>query len=51
MPPGPPTPLTLATPAFPLIVFTPGIMPVFYLILLPAVFSDIHPGHNNTTWD
>ena len=33
----------LAMLAFLLIMFTPGIMSVFYLILLPSGFSDIHP--------
>ena len=45
----PPDPLlTLATLAFLLIIFTCGIMPVFYPILVPAMFFDIHPGHNKT---
>ena len=43
--------LTLTMLAFPLIIFTPGIMSVFYLMLIPAGFSDIHPGHNKTTWE
>ena len=50
-PPDSPAPLTLATPAFPLIMFTSGIISTFYLILLSACFSDIHPGHNETVWD
>ena len=40
------TPLMPATLAFLLIMFTPGIIFVFYLILFPAGFSDIYPGHN-----
>ena len=31
-------------------MFTPGIMSAFYLILFPAGFSEIHPGHNKT-WE
>ena len=50
MPPGSPPLLTLSTLAFPLITFTPGIMPVFYLILFQAGFSDMQPGHN-TAWE
>ena len=38
-------PMALATLDFPLIMFTPGSMPVFYLILHQAGFSDVHPGH------
>ena len=38
--------LMLVVPAFPLIMFTPRIMFVFYLILFPAGFFDMHPGHN-----
>ena len=41
----------LATLAFLLIMFTPGIIPVFYLILFPAGFSDTHPGQKTTTQD
>ena len=41
-----PVPLKLATIAFLLIMFTPGIMSVFHLIFFLAGFSDIHPGHN-----
>ena len=47
--PEPLAPLTLAMLAFLLIMFTPGIISTFYLILFPADFSDIHPGHNKTT--
>ena len=39
-PPDPPALLMLATLAFLLIMFTSGIMYVFYLILFPAGFSD-----------
>ena len=46
-----PTPLVPATLAFLLIMFTPGIMYVFYLILFLAGFSDIHPGHNKMPQD
>ena len=42
----PPVPLILATLASPVITFNPGIMSVFYLILFPAGFSDIHLAHN-----
>ena len=45
-PPEPPALLTLATIAFPLIMFTAGIISVFYLTLFPAGFPNIHPGHN-----
>ena len=45
----PPTPSTPPTLAFPLIMFTSGIMFVFYLILFPAGVSHIHPGHNKTS--
>ena len=51
---GPPRPLALLTLtrlAFVLVMFTPGIMSVFYLNLFPAVFSDIHPGHNRKAQD
>ena len=44
----PPALLMLATLAFLLIMFTCGIIFVFYLILFPAGFSDIHLGHNKT---
>ena len=47
----PPTQLKPATPAFPLIMFIPGIMYIFYLILFLAGFSDIHPGHKKTSYD
>ena len=50
-PPDPSVLLTLATLAFPLIMFTTGIMYVFYLILFLAGFSDMHPGYNKTAWD
>ena len=40
-PPDPVAPLTLS---FPLIMFAFGIIFVFYLILFPAGFSDIHLG-------
>ena len=30
---------------------TPGIMPLFYLILLPAGSSDMHPGRNKMPKD
>ena len=46
---GPPRPLALLTLtrlAFVLVMFTPGIMSVFYLN-----FSDIHPGHNRKAQD
>ena len=43
--------LTLAMIAFLLIMFTPGIMSVFYLILIPASFSDIHPCYNKMMQD
>ena len=46
--PRPPSYVILATLVFPL-MFTPGIMSVFHLILFPAFFSDIHPEHNKTT--
>ena len=49
-PPDPLALLMLTTLAFLLIMFTPGIMYVFYLILFPADFSDIHPRYNKT-WD
>ena len=39
----PPALLMLATLAFPLIMFAPGIISVFYL-MFPAGFYDIHPG-------
>ena len=42
--------LTLATIAFPLIVFAPGIISVFYL-MFPAGFYDIHRGHNKKAWE
>ena len=45
-PPDCPALLTLATLAFRLIMFTLGIMPVFYLILFTDGFSDIHTRHN-----
>ena len=51
VPPAPPALSASATLAFPLIMFTPGIMYVFYLILFPAGFYDIHPGHNKTVYD
>ena len=41
----PPALLTLATLAFPLIMFATGIISVFYL-MFPDGFNDIHPGHN-----
>ena len=44
--PEPPALLTLATIGFPLIMFTAGIISVFYLTLFPAGFPDILPGHN-----
>ena len=46
MPPDCPALLTLATLGFRLIMFTLGIMPVFYLILFSDGFSDIHTRHN-----
>ena len=46
----PPPLLTLATLAFPLIMFAPGIISVFYLMFL-AGFYDIHPGHNKKAWE
>ena len=45
-PPDDPVLLVLTVLAFPLIMITIGIMPVFYLILFLAGFCDIHPGHN-----
>ena len=51
MPPGPPTLLMLATVAFLLFMFTPGVMSGLYLILFPAGFSDIYPGYNNMAQD
>ena len=44
--PRPAAPLALTMLAFLLIMFTPEIMSVFYLILFPTGFSDIHRGHN-----
>ena len=41
----------LVTLAFSLIMFTPWIMSDFYLILFPAGFSTIHPGHEKTARD
>ena len=41
----PPALITLATLAFLLIMLTPGIISVFYL-MFQAGFYDIHPGHN-----
>ena len=46
MSPDSPALLMLAMLAFPLIMFTSGIISVFDLTLLPAVFCDIHHGHN-----
>ena len=40
----PPALLTLATLAFLLIMFAPGIISVFFL-MFPAGFYDIHPVH------
>ena len=48
-PPDPPVSLTLATLAFLLTMFIPGMMSVFYLILFLADFSDLHCRHNETT--
>ena len=39
--------LTLTAHSFPL-MFTSGTVSIFYLILLPADFSVIHPEHNKT---
>ena len=44
-------PFALDTLAFPMIMFTPRIMSVFYLILFTAHFSVIHLRHNKMTWD
>ena len=46
-PPPPPALLTLTAHSFPL-MFTSGTVSIFYLILLPADFSVIHPEHNKT---
>ena len=46
----PPALLMLATLAFLLIMFSPGIISVFFLIF-PAGFYDIHPVHNKTASD
>ena len=43
----PPALLTLTAHSFPL-MFTSGTVSIFYLILLPADFSVIHPEHNKT---
>ena len=51
-PPPPPdalAPLILDMLAFLLIMFTPEIISVFRLILIPANFSDIYPRYNKTT--
>ena len=45
----PPALLTLATLAFLLIMFAPGIISVFFL-MFRAGFYDIHPVHDKTTW-
>ena len=47
----PPVLLLPAKLVFLLIMFTPGIMPVFYLVLFSAGFSDMHHGHNETVWN
>ena len=47
-PPDPPALLTLAMLTFLLIMFTSGIISIFYLILFPAGFSGRHLGHNKT---
>ena len=44
-----PAPLILDMLAFLLIMFTPEIISVFRLILIPANFSDIYPRYNKTT--
>ena len=41
--------IMVVTLAFPLIMFAPGIISVFYLF--PAGFYDIYPGHNKMAWD
>ena len=48
-PPDAPAPLILDMLAFLLIMFTPEIISVFRLILIPANFSDIYPRYNKTT--
>ena len=55
-PPPPPTPdhpapLTFDTLAFPWSMFTSGIISVFYIILFPTGFSNIHLQHYKTIWD
>ena len=47
--PDAPAPLILDMLAFLLIMFTPEIISVFRLILIPANFSNIYPRYNKTT--
>ena len=46
-----PAPLTFDTLAFPWSMFTSGIISVFYIILFPTGFSNIHLQHYKTIWD
>ena len=46
----PPALLTLATLAFPLIMFAPGIISIFFL-MFPAGFFDMHPVYIKAAWN